>query len=170
MALEAGGCHSGRAKGRKITTLRGSIVQGQLKFEAGSAESPSPSISYQLITTPHCRRRSLPKLGGFVGLPQSTTTTSVDHPPHDHPSTNLLWHLGLRFSLSQPSIFIRGAVAPLIADPTTTLTADRDRYRSAVEHRSLAACGFRFALRAAERTRAAAECSHDIRPVERRGK
>jgi hypothetical protein len=142
--MDAGCCHSARAKGRKIETLRRhreSVVEGQLKFEAGSSESPSPSTPYQLSTTPHCRRRSPQKLGGFVGFPQSTTTTSsatlLATTLH-----GLLWRLGSLFSLSVPSVFIRGAAAPLLADPTTTLTAARGRYRSNMKQRSLAACGF----------------------------
>jgi hypothetical protein len=49
------------------------------------------------------------------------------------------------FSLSVPSIFIRGAASPLLADPTTSIAADRERYRlSIIQQRSLAACGFWF--------------------------
>jgi len=78
------------------------------------------------------------------------------HPPRDHgehPSLSSpplpLWRLGSLFSLSTPSIFIRGAAAPLLADPTTISSfvlhsGDDTDQASSIEQRqrSLTACGF----------------------------
>jgi hypothetical protein len=145
--MDAGCCHSVRANGWKFETLSErpeSVDEEQLKFEAVSSEPPISQRTLSAYHDPSLLAPITAELGGFVRLPQSTTTTSsatllattATTPPW------AFWRLGLCFSLSTPSNFIRGAAASLPADTTTLQRADRVRYRSSIEQRSLAACGF----------------------------
>ena len=76
-------------------------------------------------------------------------------PPLQPPGPKASLRLGSVFSLSTPSIFIRGAAAPLLAEPhQRCLFADRETIQhrpsmghhraSSIEQRSLAACGVWF--------------------------
>ena len=169
--MDAGCCHSVRANRCEIETLSGrreSVVEGQLKFRGRVVRVPISQHSLSAYHDPSLQAPISSKLGGFVGLPQSTTTTSSSHPPRDHrrpPSRASLASRGSLFSLSTPSTFIRDAAAPLLADPTTPTTlCCCGQGTIAIKHRAAqprSMWHLIWLLRAAERTRAAAEYSHD---------
>ena len=125
--MDAGCCHFASADNLKTKMLIGhreGVVEEQLISEAVSSTAPSPSIAYQLITTPPRRRRSR-QSSRWLCRVTPINDNHVFRPPSSRPRRAPLHGLpaslasrGLVFSLSVPSIFIRGAAAPLLSDPT----------------------------------------------------
>jgi hypothetical protein len=60
------------------------VVEGQLKFRSRLVRVAISQRSLSAYHDPSLQAPITAKLGGFVGSPQSTTTTSSSHPPRDH--------------------------------------------------------------------------------------